>query len=62
MYISADRGTTGELQGAGLETATVSVDPFRAPMPAEEQRRRIEAVAIDPSDSSHLFAGTAGGG
>ena len=61
VYVSSDHGATWELQRAGLETVTVSVDPFRAPMPAEEQGRRIDAVAIDPSDSSHLFAGTAGG-
>ena len=63
VWISDDNGATWSGGRIGLEDATISVDPRTAAIPEEELARGfgIEAVAIDPANTDHLFAGTVGG-
>ena len=60
---SIDGGETWQESRRGLEDVTVSVDPLQQPIPNEEAARGfgINAVAIVPDDSDHLFVGTVGG-
>ena len=63
VWTSADAGVTWRQSRRGLEEVTLSVDPFREPIPEAELQRGfgIDAVAIDPGTPNHLFAGTVGG-
>lgn len=63
VWTSADAGVTWRQSRQGLEAVTISVDPFRSPIPEAELQRGfgIDAVAIDPGASNRLFAGTVGG-
>jgi photosystem II stability/assembly factor-like uncharacterized protein len=63
IFVSDDAGATWRQSRAGLEEVTVSVDPLGTPVPDEEQQRGfgIFAVALDPADPGHLWAGTVGG-
>ncbi|HEY7033598.1 MAG TPA: hypothetical protein VH482_19835 [Thermomicrobiales bacterium] len=63
VFVSDDAGVTWRQSRTGLEDVTVSVDPFGTPVPDAERRRGfgISAVALDPVDAGHLWAGTVGG-
>lgn len=63
VWVSTDRGATWVASRAGLEDVTLSVDPQRAPIPPEEQRRGfgIAAVAIDVDGPDRLYVGTVDG-
>ena len=63
VLVSADGGSTWRQGRRGLEDVTLSVDPFRGPIPDQELQRGfgIGAVAIDPGAPDHLYAGTVGG-
>jgi len=63
VWISDDGGQTWTLRRQGLQDVTISVDPFEQEIPPAEMERGfgINAVAIDPGDTGHLFAATVNG-
>lgn len=58
--VNTDGGQTWSTSRTGLESVTVSVNPLVEPIPNEEISRKfgIYSLAVDPQDSSHIFAGT----
>ncbi len=58
--ISTDGGASWSFSRAGLETVTVSVNALSQPIPNAELSRKfgIYALAVDPAQAAHLFAGT----
>ena len=60
VHVSADGGKTWSFSRTGLEKVTVSVDALGTPIPQDElsQGFGIFAVAVDPGQSTVIFAGT----
>ena len=58
--VSVDGGNTWTFSRTGLESVTVSVNALTQPIPKDELSRKfgIYALAVDPSDASHIMAGT----
>ncbi|MGA7672093.1 MAG: exo-alpha-sialidase [Nitrolancea sp.] len=58
--VSTDSGKTWTFSRAGLESVTVSVNALAQPIPKDELSGKfgIYALAVDPSDVSHILAGT----
>ncbi len=58
--VSVDGGNTWTFSRTGLESVTVSVNALAQPIPKDELSRKfgIYALAVDPSDASHIMAGT----
>ncbi|MEA2527752.1 MAG: hypothetical protein QOF73_4979 [Thermomicrobiales bacterium] len=61
VLISTDEGDTWRRSRRGLEEVTVSVDPLTDVIPKAERGRGITAVALDPTQPNHLYAGTGDG-
>jgi hypothetical protein len=63
VAVSEDAGSTWRESRDGLQDATISVDPNREPIPADEIQRDfgINDVVIDPTHPEQLYAGTVNG-
>ncbi len=58
--VSTDGGKSWTSSRTGLEGVTVSVNALAQPIPNDELSRKfgIYSLAVDPSNASHLYAGT----